>query len=250
MISGDKKNKKGEKLIRKGESQNIEFKESWRDEYLKWICAFANTSGGILYIGVADNGEVTGVEDAKKMAEDIPNKIRSTMWLVCSVALETENGRNFIAINVEKYPFPVSYHGKYYKRSGSTLQELSGLELDKMILSVQGRTWDSLPVLDASMQDLDKDSLNLFRKKALAHERLDSESINLPDENLIQNLRGFEGKNLTRAVLLAFACDPERWFTGAYIKIAFFENEADILYQDEIHGSLMKQVDESLAMIY
>lgn len=71
-----------------------------------------------------------------------------------------------------------------------------------------------------------------------------------PNENLIQNLRGFEGKNLTRSVLLAFACDPERWFTGAYIKIAFFENDADILYQDEIHGSLIKQVDESLSLIY
>ncbi len=30
------------------ESQNIEFKESWRDEYLKWICGFANAQGGTL----------------------------------------------------------------------------------------------------------------------------------------------------------------------------------------------------------
>ncbi len=34
------------------ESQNIEFKESWRDEYLRWICGFANAQGGLLYIGV------------------------------------------------------------------------------------------------------------------------------------------------------------------------------------------------------
>ena len=40
------------------ESQNIEFKESWRDEYLKWICGFANAQGGMLYIGIKDNGEV------------------------------------------------------------------------------------------------------------------------------------------------------------------------------------------------
>ena len=38
------------------ESQNIEFKESWRDEYLKWICGFSNAQGGTLYIGVRDNG--------------------------------------------------------------------------------------------------------------------------------------------------------------------------------------------------
>ena len=46
------------------ESQNIEFKESWRDEYLKWICGFANAQGGRLYIGMCDNGEVCGVEHA------------------------------------------------------------------------------------------------------------------------------------------------------------------------------------------
>ncbi len=49
------------------ESQNIEFKESWRDEYQKWICGFANAQGGVLYVGIKDNGEVCGVQDAKKL---------------------------------------------------------------------------------------------------------------------------------------------------------------------------------------
>ena len=47
------------------ESQNIEFKESWRDEYLKWICGFANAQGGTLYIGVSDNGEVCGLQECR-----------------------------------------------------------------------------------------------------------------------------------------------------------------------------------------
>lgn len=58
------------------ESQNIEFKESWRDEYLKWICGFANAQGGTLYIGVCDNSEVCGIREIKKLMEDIPNKVR------------------------------------------------------------------------------------------------------------------------------------------------------------------------------
>ncbi len=57
------------------ESQNIEFKESWRDEYIKWICGFANASGGKLYIGINDKGEVSGVPDSKKLLEEIPNKV-------------------------------------------------------------------------------------------------------------------------------------------------------------------------------
>ena len=43
------------------ESQNIEYKESWRDEYLKWVCGFANAQGGSIFIGVDDAGNVVGV---------------------------------------------------------------------------------------------------------------------------------------------------------------------------------------------
>ena len=58
------------------ESQNIEYKESWRDEYLKWVCGFANAQGGTIYIGIDDAGNVVGVKDVKKLMEDIPNKIQ------------------------------------------------------------------------------------------------------------------------------------------------------------------------------
>ena len=59
------------------ESQNIEYKESWRDEYLKWVCGFANAQGGTIYIGIDDTGNVVGVRNAGKLMEDIPNKIQS-----------------------------------------------------------------------------------------------------------------------------------------------------------------------------
>ena len=48
------------------ESQNIEYKESWRDEYLKWICGFANAQGGRIYIGINDKQEIVGVADSKQ----------------------------------------------------------------------------------------------------------------------------------------------------------------------------------------
>ncbi len=40
------------------ECQNVEYKESWRDEYLKWVCDFANTQGGTIYIGLRDSGKI------------------------------------------------------------------------------------------------------------------------------------------------------------------------------------------------
>ena len=69
------------------ESQNIEYKESWRDEYLKWICGFANAQGGRIYIGIDDNQQVVGVADTKRLMEDIPNKIVNYLDIVADVNL-------------------------------------------------------------------------------------------------------------------------------------------------------------------
>ncbi|HHU59153.1 MAG TPA: ATP-binding protein, partial [Bacteroidales bacterium] len=45
------------------ENQNIEWKESWRDEYLKWICGFANANGGSIIIGKDDKGRIVGLKN-------------------------------------------------------------------------------------------------------------------------------------------------------------------------------------------
>ena len=50
-------------IIHSDESQNIEFKESWNDKYLQWICGFANAQGGRMFIGVNDKHEVVGVDN-------------------------------------------------------------------------------------------------------------------------------------------------------------------------------------------
>ena len=102
------------------ESQNIEFKESWRDEYQKWICGFANAQGGTLYIGLHDNGEVCGVQDAKKLMEDILNKVRDIMGILVEVNLREKNEKQYLEIVTEAYPYPISFRGKYYQRSGTT----------------------------------------------------------------------------------------------------------------------------------
>ena len=58
------------------ESQTIERKKTWRDEYIKWICGFANANGGRLEIGKDDQGQVAGITNAQKLLEGLPNKVR------------------------------------------------------------------------------------------------------------------------------------------------------------------------------
>ena len=91
------------------ESQNTEWKESWRDEYLKWICGFANAQGGRIYIGTNDDGTVIGVLDSKKLLEDIPNKVRDTLGIIVEVNLLTQNEKDYIEICVNPSSYPVNF---------------------------------------------------------------------------------------------------------------------------------------------
>ena len=72
------------------EHQSIEWKESWRDEYLRWICGFANAGGGTLVIGKTNDGISLGVKDSGKLLEEIPNKVRDILGILVDVNLRHE----------------------------------------------------------------------------------------------------------------------------------------------------------------
>lgn len=80
------------------ESQDIEYKESWKDEYLKWICGFANAHGGRIFIGINDEKEVVGIKNSKQLMEDIPNKIVTTLGIVSDVNLHHQGCLDYIEI--------------------------------------------------------------------------------------------------------------------------------------------------------
>lgn len=233
------------------EHQGAEWKEIWKDEYLKWICGYANAQGGTLIIGKDDNGDIAGIRNAKKLLEDIPNKIVSTMNIIADVNLIEENGLEYIEIIVDSYPFPVNYRGKYYYRSGSTMQEIKGIELLKFLYEKQGRTWDNVPIPGETADSLSKEALQEFRKKSVYKKRLSKIAAEVNDKLLLEDLKLFERENLIRAAILMFHPDPEKWVTGAYIKIGYFgESNSDLRYQDEIHGPLILQADKAVELIY
>lgn len=132
--------------MREKEHQSIEWKESWQDEYLKWICGYANACGGTIYIGTDDNGKVVGIDNARDLLERIPNKITDTMGIIADVNLLYEGELEYLQIVVDKYPSLISFRGKYYYRSGSTMREITGKELERALLKTQGRTWDGVPL--------------------------------------------------------------------------------------------------------
>ncbi len=74
------------------ENQQLEWKETWRDEFLRWACGFANAEGGELHIGRNDQGKVVELADSAKLLEDIPNKVRDLLGILVSVKAREENG--------------------------------------------------------------------------------------------------------------------------------------------------------------
>lgn len=304
------------------ESENIEWKSSWHDEYFKWLCGYANVKGGHLFIGVNDDGYVIGCANYRKLLENLPNQIIAKIGIVANIlyhcadrqgvnirygadgTAESENmipkdirnkdinlyavGKfvpedqkqqkkleiwkkenpvtvnadgtlDYLEIIVEPYPHMVSCDGKVYKRSGSTMQELNGMELEKFVLERSGKTWDSAPIPSVSVSNLSREAIDLYKEKAIRKGRRTADQLNVPDEVLLRDLKALdENGHLTRAAILFFHPKPETFVTGSYIKIGFFgapgeygENKYnDVIYQDEVKGPFIKQIDTAVDLIY
>lgn len=231
------------------ETHNTEWKATWRDEYLRWICGFANADGGKLIIGRDNKGVPVGVNNAEKLLVDIPNKVRDILGIMVDVNLRKVKGRDTVEIVVEPYPTPVSYKGEYHYRSGSTKQELKGAALDKFLLRKHGRTWDSVPVPYVSTKDLSRAAISAFRKLAKQSKRLGADERGESSAALIERLNLLEGTYLKRAAVLLFHPDPERYFTGAFVKVGYFRTDSDLVYHDEIHGDLFTQAQKTLEVL-
>jgi len=231
------------------EQQNIEWKENWRDEFLKWICGFANAQGGKIYIGKNDKGDVVGIDNAKKLMDDLPNKIVTNLGIICDINLLEENEKQLIEIVVEAYPNPVNYKGQYHFRSGSTKQELKGEALDKFLLQKQGKTWDSVPFPRTSVEDLDENAFLIFKRKAQNSGRVDDDTLSDSNQSLLEKLDLMDDDYITRAGILLFHPKPDKYFTGSFIKVGFFTTDEDLRYQDEVHGSLFEQIEKTLDLL-
>ncbi len=232
------------------EYQSVDWKALWKDEYLAWICGFANAQGGRLEIGRNDDGKVVPLPNIQKLLDDLPNKIKSAMGIVPEINLCFEDDLPYLAIVVSTYPNAISYRGRYYYRSGSTTQELTGIALDEFLLRKYGKTWDAAPIIRVNVDDLDIVAFREFRKKALARGRLSQEDLEITDAQLLESLKLVDGAHLKRAAILTFHEDPETWVTGAYVKIGYFKTDDDLVFFDEIHGPLISMPDKVMDILF
>jgi ATP-dependent DNA helicase RecG len=93
-----------------------------------------DANGGTIFIGKDNNEKTVGVDDAKKLLEEISNKVRDIFGILVDVNLHETKQGDYLEIVVEPYPNGISYKGQYHYRSGSTKQELKGIALEKFPL--------------------------------------------------------------------------------------------------------------------
>ena len=114
----------------------------------------------------------------------------------------------------------------------------------------RGATWDNLPLPAFTRAEVDDSIISKFKSLAAKKGRIETSLLEESKDVLLDKLHLKNNGYLTNAAMLLFGSDPERYQTGAYIKIGYFENDAELLYQDEIHGSILEQVDKALEVIY
>ena len=78
-----------------------------------------------------------------------------------------------------------------------------------------------------TVADLDSSAIEEYRRKAIDKDRHSKSDVSVPDEQIISDLKLFDNSSgqLKRAAILLFHPDPEKYVTGAYVKIAFFAPE-------------------------
>lgn len=221
------------------EQQNIEFKLNWHDDHLKWVCGFANALGGVIFIGKDDHGNVNGISDYKKLMEDLPNKIKNAMGISAEVNLHNQDGKSFIEIVVQPYTVAISLRGRYYFRSGSTNQELTGPTLNEFLLKKSGKTWDDVIEARANFTDIDEKAVKVFLAAAQNAGRLpENDGLDIPE--LFEKLRLSENGQLKRAAIILFGKDPGKFYPNTFVKIGRFKkDDADIIFQEVEEANLI-----------
>lgn len=217
------------------ESKTLEYKSEISNSFLKTVSAFANFGEGLIKFGIANTGEILGIKDPVKACLNIENKINDSIKPKPDFTLEIESN-NVISLRVvEGVNKPYFYNSKAYKRNDSATIEVDTLDLSRLILEGQNKTFESVT---SKEQNLKFNILEKELKKEFAIEAI-SKDILISLELYSKK----EGYNIAAALVA-----DENSFFG--IDIARFGDSFNIILDRETfeHISILKQYDAAMIM--
>jgi ATP-dependent DNA helicase RecG len=229
--------------LAQGEGDTVEFKPAFNEEARETICAFSNARGGELWIGVTDARRVLGTSVGAESFRDWAHQIAETMGVHPQLQLLDVDGKRVVYIRVDEAVLkPVWYRGRALVRVGSTNRVALDDEITQWVLSRTGQTWDALPDGRAGLQYLDPEAIARFRRLCKEKGRREIPEGDL-DEAVIGKLGLLADGTLTRAAVLLFGRDPQRFYTSAFVRIGRSRSETDFVDDHPVYGNLFDQVD-------
>ena len=221
------------------ESIHLELKKEYVKDILKTVIAFANTSGGKIYIGIDDDGKVLGVQrldtDILKLSNSIRDSIKPDITLFTSILVEKIDSKDVIVVDVQKgasSPYYLTDKGirpsGVYVRQGASSVPATDAAILKMIRDTDGDNFEELRSLN---QNLDFD----FLKKEFEDANIKLEHSQMRTFNIIDE----DGLYTNLGLLLSEQCPHT-------IKAAVFEGSTKEIFKDrfEFSGSLLKQMKD------
>ena len=221
------------------ENETVEFKSKVIDDIKKSVIAFANSGGGILYVGIADGGGVVGLPDAHADMMDINNMLRDgikpDVTLFVQSTIENVNGKSIICMNVQSgTERPYYLVGKgirpegVYVRHGAASVPATNTAIRKMIRETDGDSYEKLRSVE---QKLTFDSVKAeFAKRKIQFGVSQMASLGMMNADKIYT-------NL--ALLLSEQCVHT-------IKVAVFQDTTQQTFKDrqEFGGALFSQMND------
>lgn len=205
------------------EGQKIEFKKSFADEdkILRTVCAFTNTKGGKIYIGINDNNKVVGASIGRNTLENFGRKIYETINPPVNANIEEikKDSKSVVVITIPESEYkPHFYKGVAYKRVGKIIKQMDATEIRNLIkneLSYE-TLFDSVVNQRALIKDVDEKSLKKFVKKV--GKKYASK------KHALSNLKLLKNKKPLNAAILFFGVEPPLLIPMYGVKCAVFKN--------------------------
>jgi len=226
------------------ESETIELKEIYTPDLKKEITAFANTNGGKIYVGVQDNGEIVGLDNADFVMQQISNSLRDSIRpdvsMFTNIELLQEDNKCFIKLTVNqgtKKPYYLTDKGLkptgVYVRSGTTSAPASEDAIRMMIKMTDG---DSFESNRSFIQELTFTSLN----NEMQRRRLEFLQVQMKNVGILTSDEIYTNMGL----LVSDQCKHS-------IKFAVFQGSDKLVFKDrkELTGSLFDQLTDAFKTI-
>lgn len=240
-----------QELVGRGESETLEYKEKFDERTLESAAAFANTKGGIVLIGISDNGTVKGIQLGKESQKNWANQISQSTEprVIPEIEVCELDGKSVVAIRIKEHPIkPVSLKGRCYKRAGNSNRILTLQEIAQIHLHSTGMSWDKLSARDAQIKDINLEKIKRYIKISRETGRRKIGD----DEDPIQVLEKLDLLKdgiPTWAAILLFRKDPHRFVSQAAIHCGRFKEETIVIDDRMIEGTIIEQIDEAMDFI-